>query len=218
MATMPEPQNEIADPFAFRAARPELCLDYANTCCWRGTDHPEESLWTAADLLGWTKASGGVSENLTAQVAGIGEADQARLFDQAITLRETIYRVFGAVAIQEIPAEADIERLNAALAVAPPRTRLIRNLGHFGWSSEVERLPDRTAPLLLASMLLAPVLWSASDLLVQGETHRIRRCANEKCLWLFVDRSKAGTRRWCDMGACGNRAKSQRHYARVKGG
>jgi predicted RNA-binding Zn ribbon-like protein len=40
----------------------------------------------------------------------------------------------------------------------------------------------------------------------------VRRCANDKCLWLFIDRSKAGTRRWCDMAACGNRAKAQRHY------
>jgi predicted RNA-binding Zn ribbon-like protein len=47
---------------------------------------------------------------------------------------------------------------------------------------------------------------------------RIRQCANPKCLWMFVDASKAGTRRWCDMNACGNRAKAQRHYHRSKQG
>ena len=34
--------------------------------------------------------------------------------------------------------------------------------------------------------------------------------------WVFVDRSKAGTRRWCDMNACGNRANAHRHYARSR--
>jgi predicted RNA-binding Zn ribbon-like protein len=64
--------------------------------------------------------------------------------------------------------------------------------------------------------LLAPVLWSAADLLVQAPHRRIRQCANPQCLWLFIDASKNGTRRWCDMAACGNRAKAQRHYLRSK--
>jgi predicted RNA-binding Zn ribbon-like protein len=45
---------------------------------------------------------------------------------------------------------------------------------------------------------------------------RVRHCANERCLWLFLDDSKSGTRRWCSMSACGNRAKAHRHYARQK--
>jgi predicted RNA-binding Zn ribbon-like protein len=63
---------------------------------------------------------------------------------------------------------------------------------------------------------LAPVIWSAADLLTRAD-HRVRRCANEACLWLFIDESKAGTRRWCDMSSCGNRAKSRRHYLKTKG-
>ena len=45
---------------------------------------------------------------------------------------------------------------------------------------------------------------------------RVRRCANDVCLWLFLDDSKSGNRRWCSMSACGNRAKAHRHYARKK--
>jgi predicted RNA-binding Zn ribbon-like protein len=37
-------------------------------------------------------------------------------------------------------------------------------------------------------------------------------------MWLFVDESKNGTRRWCDMTACGNRAKARRHYLRSRDG
>jgi regulator of RNase E activity RraA len=34
---------------------------------------------------------------------------------------------------------------------------------------------------------------------------------------LFVDDSRRGNRRWCDMSVCGNRAKARRHAQRVRG-
>jgi predicted RNA-binding Zn ribbon-like protein len=39
---------------------------------------------------------------------------------------------------------------------------------------------------------------------------------NDQCGWLFMDDSKNGSRRWCSMRSCGNRAKAQRHYLRSK--
>ena len=45
---------------------------------------------------------------------------------------------------------------------------------------------------------------------------RIRGCAHEACILHFFDTSRNGTRRWCSMAACGNRAKASRHYARTK--
>ena len=47
---------------------------------------------------------------------------------------------------------------------------------------------------------------------------RVRRCANDKCRWVFLDDSKSANRRWCSMSACGNRAKAHRHYARRRQG
>jgi predicted RNA-binding Zn ribbon-like protein len=45
---------------------------------------------------------------------------------------------------------------------------------------------------------------------------RIRSCAHESCVLHFLDTSRNGTRRWCSMATCGNRAKASRHYARTK--
>jgi predicted RNA-binding Zn ribbon-like protein len=45
---------------------------------------------------------------------------------------------------------------------------------------------------------------------------RLRICAGNNCSWLFLDRSKAGRRCWCDMAVCGNAAKSRRFYARTR--
>jgi predicted RNA-binding Zn ribbon-like protein len=58
------------------------------------------------------------------------------------------------------------------------------------------------------------VLWSAADLLVEPRLARVRQCGNPKCVWLFLDTSRAGNRRWCAMSMCGNRAKAHRHYLR----
>jgi predicted RNA-binding Zn ribbon-like protein len=69
-----------------------------------------------------------------------------------------------------------------------------------------------------AGALLAPTLWSAADLLVGAQLHRVRQCANPECGWLFLDNSKSGNRRWCSMSACGNCAKAHRHYLRQKSG
>ncbi|MBU6500141.1 MAG: CGNR zinc finger domain-containing protein [Rhodospirillales bacterium] len=66
--------------------------------------------------------------------------------------------------------------------------------------------------------LLAPVLWSAGDLLVGPRRARVRQCANPQCRYLFLDDSKSANRRWCSMATCGNRAKAHRHYAKAKRG
>jgi predicted RNA-binding Zn ribbon-like protein len=121
-------------------------------------------------------------------------------------LRETIHRCFAATAAGHEPDETDLAALNAALASAPAR----RQVRPGGW--EVE------APEPSVGLLLAPVLWSAADLLVGRQLPRVRQCANPACGWLFLDDSKSGNRRWCSMSACGNRAKAHRHYQRQKAG
>ena len=48
------------------------------------------------------------------------------------------------------------------------------------------------------------------------DPNRIRRCAGPTCVLLFLDVSKSGRRRWCDMAVCGNRAKVAAHQARAR--
>jgi predicted RNA-binding Zn ribbon-like protein len=37
---------------------------------------------------------------------------------------------------------------------------------------------------------------------------RLKACRGDDCRWVFIDHSRNTSRRWCDMAACGNRAKS----------
>ena len=62
--------------------------------------------------------------------------------------------------------------------------------------------------------LLIRVVDSAADALILGELARVRRCADPRCARVFLDATKNGRRRWCDMTACGNRAKAARHRQR----
>jgi len=193
------------------APREATCLDYANTRMYRGSAAPVEqfSAWPA--LLDWIAAIAALPAEAAAELrawAAAAPEGAAALFAASIALRELVYRVFSAVASGAPVAEADLAALNQALAEAPPRARLARLGGAYVWRIEHAGLS--------APALLAPVLWSAADLLVQAPHRRIRQCANPQCLWLFIDASKNGTRRWCDMAACGNRAKAHRHYLRSK--
>jgi predicted RNA-binding Zn ribbon-like protein len=67
-------------------------------------------------------------------------------------------------------------------------------------------------PAALAGWLAAV---SYADLLAVAPD-RIRRCAHPDCVLYFQDTSARGTRRWCSMAGCGNRAKAARHYARAR--
>jgi predicted RNA-binding Zn ribbon-like protein len=59
-----------------------------------------------------------------------------------------------------------------------------------------------------------PILTAAIDLLTSVSRSLVRQCADEGCGWLFLDRSHARKRRWCNMADCGNRNKAREHYRR----
>ena len=175
--------------------RPDLCLEFANTRYWRGQAAPTETLNAPEDLAAWTIANEGLKA---------AKPPARREFERALELRELVHRLFDAHAQAKVPAARDVESLNAALAEAPARTTLKRERGGYAWDV------DMRSGTALA--LLAPVLWTAGDLLAGARLDRVRRCANPECGWLFLDDSRAGKRRWCSMQSCGNRAKARRHY------
>lgn len=64
---------------------------------------------------------------------------------------------------------------------------------------------------------LWPVLQSAMLFWTEGDRARLKACSNHACIKYYYDTSKNGTRRWCRMETCGNRAKARRHYSKRKG-
>jgi predicted RNA-binding Zn ribbon-like protein len=195
------------------AVREDICLAYANTLFWRGRDQPTETVHDFSNLLGWLENTAGVSAADLRNIERWSHAHPqkaANVFADAIALREAMYRSFAAQAAAEHPRLKDFALLQRALAQAPARQRLASAAGGYAW--KIERLQP------LAAQLLAPILWSAGDLLIKGARGNVRRCANSACVWLFIDASKNATRRWCDMASCGNRAKARRHYLKITRG
>lgn len=187
-------------------ARADLCLDFANSRYWRGTDQPTETLETFNDVFTWLAAANALDSRTVEALKQNWQPTDAD-HTETIQLREALYRIFTAVAAYAEPASADIEIFNRKLTAAPARTQLVKQEGAYLWRANLKpQLPD----------LLAPILWTAGDMLAEPRRDRVRLCANEKCVWLFLDDSKSGTRRWCDMKACGNRAKAHRHYEKKK--
>ncbi|KWH00142.1 CGNR zinc finger domain-containing protein [Burkholderia cepacia] len=189
-------------------APPEtLSIDFANTLYWRGADTPTETFGTLDDLLTWCREQAGVPAGLADACRVRDKDDESAMLARALALREALYRLFHAQAEQREPHADDLALLGGFLAEAAPRVALARIDGAYAW-----RIGGAGATL---EALLSPVLWSAIDLLGGARLAKVKRCANDACQWLFIDDSKNGSRRWCSMSSCGNRAKAYRHYHKV---
>ena len=204
------PTGTAASTFDLSGGR--LCLDFANTLSKRLTSHPRELLVSYGDLVAWSRQAGvvtGPEAQGLIRKARRRPADAGAVLERAIALREAIYRIFSAVAAERPAARADLATVNAALAEASALLGIVPKGDGFAWEwTTNEKNLDR---------MLWPVTRSAADLLTSTERAAVRECEAETCAWLFMDRSRNRSRRWCDMKACGNRAKARRYYERKRG-
>ena len=69
-----------------------------------------------------------------------------------------------------------------------------------------------TAPL--ADRMAAHFAMGLAELVVSGESRRIRSCASPTCQSVFVDLSRNRSRRYCDGRTCGNRLHVAAYRAR----
>jgi predicted RNA-binding Zn ribbon-like protein len=199
-------RDAYADKFEFVGGW--LCLEFCNTINYANLN---ERLKSYDDLVGWSLLQDVLAdeeaENLL-QGASRRRLDAEAALEEARALRLLLHRVFSAVAYDHAPDESDIAMLNDALQTALAHLRIawVGDSFTWSWSAEREEL-DR---------MLWPVVWSASELLMMAELARVKRCSGDGCTWLFLDRSRNHSRRWCEMEVCGNRAKARRHYDRTR--
>ena len=189
----------------------QLCLDFANAVEPRVGDDRSDYLVGYADLVRWARHAGSLSREEAQRLLLEAEekpSEAMAAFQQAVALRETVYRVFSAVARGEEPESSDLEALSAAHLGALAHCRIVRTADGFRWA-RVGSEDKLESPLW-------PVVLSATGLLTSGELERVKECPPEEggCGWLFHDTSKNRSRRWCSMAGCGSRVKMRRYYAR----
>ena len=164
-----------------------LALDLLNTQ-WLASGTPVDLLATPAGTRAWLAAAG-----ITATpTAGTRQA----LIAARQAIRDLLTGQDGTADADQINTVLGHGRLRLCLgpAMTPEQTL------------EVDNLAWRPAVMAAANLL---------QLLAEAPG-RIRRCQHPACVLWFYDTTRNGTRRWCSMTTCGNRAKAQRHYDRVK--
>lgn len=185
----------------------EDCLDFVNTGrLVRGKrTHefagPTDAIeWFAARNLAHDDAR----QRLLARYASdpaAGEADLASIR----RVRDAMRGLLEAAVSGRPPSRADLRTVNRTL-----QTHYVYVLvpAADGISLSHRHLGDTIAGALgrLAEALARE--------LSQGMPERLRICESPDCSEAFIDRSRTGRRRWCDMATCGNRAKAARHRER----
>ena len=174
-------------PFTFVSGN--LALDFAGTVKHRDTA-PEDLLSSPMLLREWVAAAG-----LVDSPPVVSEAELAR----ALEVREAVYRLALASVTGGRRSQNDVDVINAAAAAAPVTVVLTQ--------TGVRR--EGTADAIVAALARAVVV-----LLGGPDAARIRECEDLPCTRLFVDASRAGSRRWCEMSGCGNRTKAAGFRAR----
>ncbi|MEV5751038.1 ABATE domain-containing protein [Actinoallomurus sp. NPDC052308] len=183
----------------FREGAGRLCLDFIRTLRYRGTPTASEELPDGPALAAWVRQCGPCSLDVVADSA---QAARAR------ELREAVHAlVIAAVRTGDPAACGDDARqhLNRA-AAAPVPVPVLDASGEIRWRAD----DPVTATLALIAR-------DALDLVTSPAVTRVRECAGPRCGALFLDGSRPGTRRWCSMGTCGNRAKKTTRRARRRG-
>jgi predicted RNA-binding Zn ribbon-like protein len=201
------PQNaDLTEPFQLLAG--DIALDFVNTLDNRfDPAGPLELLVSYDRLLAFCRQAGSLDAVNAARLArDTGAGAAARTLERAIGLREALYSLFASVLHHTAPPADALEALNKVLRATHPPRVVTWNSPHFAWQMEAGD-PDPQA-------ILWPIARAAADLLTSTTSAHLSECGAESCRWLFLDRSRNHSRRWCDMKTCGNRNKARRFQAR----
>lgn len=196
-------------PWQFHITAGVLCLDFANTISWRRLPQPVERVNSFADLASWAQQAKLISRNeerRLSQWALMQPRAANRILNEARSLREALFGVFSAISEGRAPAEDDLKRVQQWIQRALQQSVLIRDGASFRWRLRSE---DKGLRAVLDRVSL-----SAEALLRSEYVGRIGQCSGHACRWLWIDRTRNRSRRWCDMAVCGNRAKARRYYER----
>jgi len=211
--------NQPSDP-RWKFIAGELCLDFVNTVVARGEQRIKDSiLYTFrtdklggyTDLAEWSKDAEILKEGELKQLIRTSTKDvndARRVFSRAITLRESLFRIFKHLLDRRDPPNTDIELLKRECNSARNRQEFVYASKKFAWTSNMVEGD--------LCCMIWPIALSASQLLSSDQLQLVKQCPSPDCGWLFVDSSKNRSRQWCDMRDCGNLAKVRRYRERQK--
>ena len=189
----------------------DAALDFINTVAGRDQSAPRDYLDSYERLLEWAAHANLLPGKHLRTLARAAQAEPAaaiKALARAKALREALFAIFSALAAGRAPPQA-------ALA-------LVREQWLKGAAAQAFKYTDGRLAVEIAGadddldLVASIVAWRVVEHVLPAPEGRLRICQGTDCAWLFIDSSKAGRRRWCDMAVCGNAAKSRRFLARSR--
>jgi predicted RNA-binding Zn ribbon-like protein len=184
-----------------------LSVDFVNTRI-RENGSTKELLESFDDLIAWAARTN--LSNLSQAKALLqdwsGRPKAAQVLKLALNFRESLREmVIDAVRGAAIKP-AVVEAINIIMKAENGYAEVVRTEDGF----EKRFRADFSDPV----QLLAPIAEAAADLLCYGNLAHLKKCEGADCVLHFYDTTKNHSRRWCNMAACGNRAKVAAFYQR----
>ena len=200
-----EPDHE------FELVGESIAADFANTLSGSRARPSTDHVARYADLVAFAEQHGTLHPAGVRRLIALAERhpqQATQIHRRAVALREAIWRAFDRIAHAHEPDTDDVALISREAAEAFSKATVLREGDGYTWSwGESDDL----------ARALWPIARGAVDVLTSAqERARLRECASDTCAWVFIDRTKNHSRRWCDMAGCGNRAKGRAFRARQK--
>ena len=187
----------------------DASLDLVNTVAWGRAGLYHERLTSYRAFSRWAEGAGLISGSAGAKLRRLADEKPraaTQSLNRVLVARNILRGVFtGPIGDQN--ADQLFVAYNGLLRKAMQQIEVRRSTrrsnprpGFWSWRGLEEQLDSP----------LWPAVYCAANLLVSDAASRIRMCGGMDCGWIFVDDSRNGLRRWCDMAVCGTRAKSLR--------
>lgn len=192
-------------------------LDYLNSCDGRrpGSSLTEvvDKLSNLEDVVHWFRHAGLIEPDehqRLLEVVGESSWHTVTAFKRLIAVRESLYRLFLGLALERAADVSALETLNAMLVeTVAQRTLVSTPMGVLWRWRGLETLDDMVAGFI------GRLAVQAAGLLTSPDLARLKVCGTPDCDWLFLDTSKNGRRRWCQMNVCGAKEKAKRAVGAV---
>lgn len=193
---------------AFTFIAEHLALDFLNTTSTvRGRE--EEAVPTFDAALAWFRQAGVLTG-----------ADYARLktFRESKAAADALRDLRAFRTEMRAMLDAYLEHGEVEPAFRKAINERLRELGSFRvLVAEGDGYVLRSdCRILRPRDLIMSLVNAIAELVAYEDLSRLKQCSSECCDMFFLDLSRNRSRTWCDMGACGNRAKAASYYRRSR--
>ena len=185
-------------------------FDFTNTISNRNDPDYFDYLTKYDDFVDWINKIKLLPKGKMDAIAAFSKSHTRKSADtlrQIIEVREVVFKLFSSLAQQQKAERETVDAFNGFFSEALSNMRV-----------EVGRKEVATSFIVSEKTILKEPLYilvkNAFDILSTQSFDRIKECPT--CRWLFLDTTKNGKRRWCNMQVCGSNDKARRSYHRKK--